>query len=243
MGRGQLRRLFWTGLALTTPLIVALLKFFAKPGDPEVMSEILVGGVPATPGLIFLIWWSVLRSRPRLEEDEIELGATGRPDLSRYDKPLAYYTEMYAVWTEAPGGGPKAMELAHRRRTHALWGVLAHGLDGVSFAASLIRSDRKEVRTDGLFLFHELRVLSDLDALASMDRRPWTRDALVELIDALGAVRSRQALPLLARTVDSEEPSVREATARALARVLERSFETVESAHEWLLANVATEAV
>ena len=138
MGKRRTRGLFWAGVILMLPMLVATYMMLAVPGDPEAMGLLLWTGLPAVPGAFFLVWWAVLRSRPRLEEDEIEIGASGRPDLTQYDKPLSHYATMYEVWVESPTAGPSGKQLAHRRRTHALWGALAKGLDSVAFIAGLI---------------------------------------------------------------------------------------------------------
>lgn len=249
MRKRKLLRLLIAGLLLLSPLIVALYLAFAKPSDTEAMQWVLLAGIPGAPGLICVALWSIAVSRPSLPEDDIPLGPSGRPDLPMYDKPLGHYETMYQDWLKISGGArtePKGRALAHRKRAHALWGFIGKGTDAVPVVTSLLASSRPDARSDGLYVYHELSKTSDgLDSLLAMANRPWTSDSLRALVEALGELKAKQALPLLARALTSVEldPRIQSAVAQALAQITGQSFEDVDGARRWVEANVETDAL
>ena len=138
-----------------------------------------------------------------LKEDAYPVDPKGRPDLTRYADPLEHYLLLYEQYLGALGGrkGPGyEIDLAFRRRAHATWGLIAKGIAAVPHALAMLKRREREAREDGAAILAALGqqhtvVSALLQALEAEDQSE-PKDSMIL---ALGQMRSKEALPALAR--------------------------------------------
>ena len=186
--------------------------------------------------------------RSGIPEDRIPRDANGKPDLSRYRKPAAYYRDLYLSWwpaylEETDGGkrGGPAGTTYWSRRTHGQWGLIARGAEAVPHAMELLQSANPDFREDGAGILGAIgRDDAVVEALADSiagDADPQVIDAAVI---ALGQMRNRAAVPALARllTDSGTDGDTADLAARSLGQVVRRRFDRtgdpVGAAREWL---------
>jgi hypothetical protein len=133
-----------------------------------------------------------------VEEDRIPIDPSGRPDLSYYTRSAEYYAAMHAR-AIAPGG-------IFAERTHGCWGLIAKGEEAIPCALAMIASTKPDAREDGAAILAEIGkgegvVQSLLGALAA-ETDVEARDSLIQ---ALGGLRDRAAIPALAALIEDED--------------------------------------
>ena len=133
-----------------------------------------------------------------VEEDRIPIDPSGRPDLSYYTRSAEYYAAMHAR-AIAPGG-------TFAERTHGCWGLIAKGEEAIPHARAMLASAKPDAREDGAAILAEIGkgegvVQSLLGALAA-ETDVEARDSLVQ---ALGGLRNRAAIPALAALIEHED--------------------------------------
>lgn len=179
-----------------------------------------------------------------LKESAYAVDASGAPDLRRYTDPLEYYIEMYERHLGAIEGkqGPGyEIELAHSRRVHATWGLIAKGNAAVPYALGLLRRPEPEAREDGASVLSALgrddgvvdKLLEGLNSETDVTARD-------SLICALGRLKSRKAIPALAAIVRDEnaDGDTRWTAVESLGQIVRERFlkhdDPVRAALDWL---------
>ena len=179
-----------------------------------------------------------------LKEDAYPVDPKGRPDLTRYADPLEHYLLLYEQYLGALGGrrGPGyEIDLAFRRRAHATWGLIAKGIAAVPHALAMLKRREREAREDGAAILAALGqqhtvVSALLQALEAEDQSE-PKDSMIL---ALGQMRSKEALPALARIIRnrSVDGDTRWTAVEALGRIARRPFikqpDPVAAALAWL---------
>jgi HEAT repeat protein len=170
-----------------------------------------------------------------VEEDRIPIDPSGRPDLSYYTRSAEYYAAMHAR-AIAPGG-------TFAERTHGCWGLIAKGEQAIPHALAMIASTKPDAREDGAAILAEIGkgegvVQSLLGALAA-ETDVEARDSLIQ---ALGGLRNRAAIPALAALIEDEDADgdTRWTAVESLGRIVRRRFldkpDPVAGARDWIAA-------
>ena len=172
----------------------------------------------------------------------------GRPDLSRFTKPVAHYAAYFDEYLASLGPqGPAsstAQRLAYRKGVLAQWGLIAKGpRDALPYVKRLLARSEPESRSAAAAVLEawtgrDSSFAPDLLAVAEGETNPET---LSTLISALAAARTRSALPLFGRILRdprSRDGDVHWAVVEGLAKMAGKPFELSEDglrdADAWL---------
>ena len=153
------------------------------------------------------------------EEDRIPTDSSGRPDLAYYTRDVAYYAAMHAR-AIAPGG-------AFNERTHGCWGLIANGEAAIPQALAMLTSVNAHAREDGAGILAEIGkspdVVQSLLAALATETADEARDSLIQ---ALGGLRNRAAVPALVALIESEstDGDTRWTAMESLGRIVRRRF-------------------
>jgi hypothetical protein len=186
--------------------------------------------------------------RPRIPEDEIPVDASGRPDLSRYTRPLEhycrYYEEYQALTARRTRVPDEVVRAAYAKKVHATWAFIARGAESLPYVLKLLRSPDPEARADAAGILADLGDREGVaDALLRVAEEESDPEALTVALDALARLREPRALPLIARIVRDparDEGDVRWCAVESLERYARRKFtkqpDPVAAACAWLEA-------
>lgn len=156
----------------------------------------------------------------------------------RYPKSAAEYDALY----RKPARDVKS---AYLNRVTATRGLIANGADAVPYAARMLRSADPDEREHGAVVLGEIArrhpaLVHDLVVALAMESDWTVRDALIV---ALGQLRAREAIPLLAwfiRDPDADGDTA-DVAAHSLGRIVrarfDRSGHPVQAARAWLEAH------
>jgi hypothetical protein len=150
---------------------------------------------------------------PRLEEERFPRDAAGRPYLTCFTRPANYYQGYIDDYLESLGSPKPSFEWqahAYRKGVLGQWGLIARGPgEAFPFVHRLLRHPVAEARQAGVAVLDawardggnfEVAALSaaeqELAAPSQTDIQ-----TLTALLGMLGRVRSKSALPLIARVL------------------------------------------
>jgi hypothetical protein len=180
----------------------------------------------------------------RLEEDNIPIDARGKPDLSRYTKPLAHYISLYeASMTRIPEAelSEARANLAFRQRVHATWGLRAKGAEAIPFLLTLVCRKNSDSREDASFLLGEMERTDGIaDVLLAQLNNEKDLVAQSAMIQALGKLRYQPAVQAMARLILSHDVDhdIRLDAADSLGRIVKILFsesdDSLAAAISWL---------
>jgi HEAT repeat protein len=181
----------------------------------------------------------------RLKEDKYPVDEHGKPDLSYYRDPLAYYIQMYEQHLDTLEGrktGPGyEVELSFQRRVHAIWGLVAKGVEAAPYALSLLQRREPEAREDGASILSELgKDNGVVDALLHALNAETDLTARDSIVMTLGRLKSRKAIPALAVIIRdvAQDHDTRWTAAESLGTIVRRRFfaaeDPIEAAIAWL---------
>ena len=181
--------------------------------------------------------------------------ATG-PDLSYLCESAKFYYDLIVVSSphlkDKPRAGTDAdremASIANNRIIWAIWGLIARCDDSVQFAIDLFRSKDRDHREAAANIFCGLREAQRLpeilDRIHTMLASECVQLVLDSLLGALGQLRSRDSIPVLARYIldESVDLDTRDTAATSLGQIVRKRFDktdtnTVEAAYEWLTTN------
>ena len=178
-----------------------------------------------------------------MKEAAYPVDEKGAPDLSYYVDPPSYYAEMHARAMQDARNREVDSRLTFGRRVHACWGLIAKGSDSVPFALEMLASGNSDAREDGAAILAEVGRNDEVVArlIEAVEREPDTqaRDSIVQ---ALGALRNRLALPALVALVEDEatDGDTRWTAVESLGKVVRRRFlaqpDPVAAARDWITA-------
>ena len=176
-----------------------------------------------------------------MKENSYPVDERGKPNLSYYSDPPEYYAEMHAQAMRDARDRTTDSAQAFGRRVHACWGLIAKGPDGVAIALDMLRSSDSEAREDAAGILAEVgrdeAVVGQLLQSLNSDSDVQARDGIIQ---ALGAMRSRAALPELVKLVEDEatDGDTRWTAIEALGKVARRRFldrpDPIAAAAEWI---------
>ena len=137
----------------------------------------------------------------------------------------------------APGG-------TFAERTHGCWGLIANGEEAIPYALAMLSSAKPDAREYGAARLAEIGrgegvVRSLLETLAA-ETDIEARDSLIQ---ALGGLRNRAAIPALATLIEDEDVDgdTRWTAVESLGRIVRRRFlgkhDPVAAAKDWIVAD------
>ena len=173
----------------------------------------------------------------RMEEKTNSRHASGRRDLSFYAEPVDHYVAMYDRFLNKEVD-PK---LAFATRVQATWGMIAKGAAAVPHALRMLQHPDRDAREDGAAILAEVgRQAEAVDSLLEALERETSSEARDSMIQALGRMRARKAIPTLGGIILSEatDGDTRHSAIEALGRIVRKRFlaapDPVGAAREWL---------
>jgi hypothetical protein len=180
----------------------------------------------------------------RIEEDNIPIDAKGKPELSRYTKPLAHYISLYeasmARIPEAELSSERA-NFAFRQRVHATWGLMAKGTEAIPYLLTLVSRKNSDAREDASFLLGELKRTDGIaDVLLAHLNNEKDLVAQSAMIGALGKLRYKPAVHAMARLIlsDDIDRDIRLDAVDSLGRIekiaFSKSNDPLAAATSWL---------
>ena len=180
----------------------------------------------------------------QLKEKSYPVDSRGKPDLTFYTDSAEYYARMheqYVATVQGQTGPGHEPELAFARRAHASWGLIAKGAAAIPFALTMLRSAEADAREDGAAILAEMgKGESVVDAILSSLAAETDIVARDALVTALGAMRSKRAVPYIAAIIkdESQDSDSRWNAAESLGRIARRRFHKqdnpVQAALDWL---------
>jgi hypothetical protein len=178
------------------------------------------------------------------------------PDLSYYSESAQYYYNLIVDSAPHLKDKPRAAthaeremaSVANNRIVHASWGLITRGAEAIPFAVKLIRSTDRDCREAAADVFCGLsdpkRLPEIVAQITSALRTENDRLVLDSLLTALGNLKSREAIPAIARFVlnQSEDSDTRHTAATSLGQIIKKRFDkhgtnTIQMACDWLVSN------
>jgi HEAT repeat protein len=184
-----------------------------------------------------------------LKEANYPLDARGVPELRYFTDSLDYYIQMYEQHLgtlQGKKGVGFEPELAFSRRSYAMWGLISKGAAAAPYALSLLRHSEPEAREDGPAILAEIgkdeRVVDQL--IASLESET-DRTATDSLILALGRLKNRKAIPVLAAIIrdEAQDADTSWTAVESLGIIVRKRFlhqeDPVQAARAWLEKHTA----
>jgi hypothetical protein len=179
------------------------------------------------------------------KEDKYPVDKQGRPDLRCYTDSLAYYCNMYEQCLDTLEGRKQGIgyepNLAFKRRVHAMWGLIAKGVEAIPYALTLLGRPEAEAREDAAAILEmvgkENVVVDEVLRTLTTEMDTTVKDSLIITV---GRFKSRKAIPLLAKIIRDqvEDPDTRWTAVESLGLFVRRRFldqkEPIQSAIDWL---------
>ena len=217
-----------------------ILSRFEKPkveGQPE--------GPPADAPVLGRYWEEAF-GKP--------LNETRIPEKGDFNQPVEYYAKMYnaavSLYDNSPSKGDGS--LLYGCQVHAEWGMIYAGAAAVPYALEMLKSPVPEARESGASILATVgREESVIDALlaafeeeyegnAAGDAEKENVQALDSMIEALGKMKNRKAIPALAKVVRNSamDNDSRWLAMQNLGRLVRRRFDKgtdpMDAAIQWL---------
>jgi hypothetical protein len=171
------------------------------------------------------------------------------PDPGYMKKPAEYYAQMYADAIAAANDST----IAYGVRVHATWGLCYAGSAALPHALKMLKSRRADEREDAAGILAHVAKDEQLvpELLSAFDRAmEFTNEAtrgekeemqaLDSILAALGALKSKKAIPSLAKLLRNEDADgdSRWAAMESLSKIVRRRFdkepEPITAAIAWL---------
>ena len=171
------------------------------------------------------------RGADRVEQHSVD--EQGRPDLSTFHKSAEDYARLHLEGIS---------EFDFHKRVEGQWGLIARGQEAVPFLVSLLGHPAPEARADGVSGHASVGETdpSIQTKLINALERAHTHEERDTLLQALGQMRSKGAVPEIARLIRSPttDGDTRRMAVEALGKIARRRFETrrdpVAAAMEYL---------
>lgn len=176
-----------------------------------------------------------------LKENSYPVDDRGAPDLSYYRDSPAYYADMHRQFREATSKRGHDAGLEFGRRVHSCWGLVAQGQASIPYVLEMLRSDHGDAREDAAGVLAAIG--KDPEVERALIQQLRVEDGIVArdgIILALGAMRSRPAIPVLAALIRDEttDGDTRWTVMESLARIARRRFDKqpdpIAAAIAWL---------
>jgi len=186
-----------------------------------------------------------VRPKPQLPEDRIPIDRKGKPGLSYYSEPLPHYIDLYNSFlrTRRRGASSEEQKLAWKQRVHGTWGLFVKGQEALPYLLTLIRHPNPDAREDGSYLLGRLKLEAGVsEQLLGCLQKEQDLVAKSSMIEALGRLRYRPAIPAIASLVLNKEIDIdtRWNAADSLAQLVRQDFsgpDKLLKAEAWLAAH------
>jgi len=134
----------------------------------------------------------------------------------------------------APGG-------TFAERTHGCWGLIAKGEEAIPHALAMLASAKHDAREDGAAILAEIGAGEDVVQSLLLALAVETDvEACDNLIQSLGRLRNRTAIPALAALIEDQDADTRWTAVESLGRIVRRHFldkpDPVGAARDWIAA-------
>jgi hypothetical protein len=159
-----------------------------------------------------------------MKEDRFPVDAMGRPDLSYYTEPVAYYQAMFDAYLASFERALSREEsnLATRQCVHAQWGLIARGADSIPYALRLLQHSIPEARAAGASTLQEVggvpEATDTLLRALQVEADDEARTAIVETLAKTGSSAALEALQRL-RAETTNDADLLESIDRSIARL------------------------
>jgi HEAT repeat protein len=168
-------------------------------------------------------------------------------DLSEYTEPVEHYVEMYEQYLAAlkkRSMTEAEADLAWSRRVHANYGLIARGAAAIPYALRMLSNKEPDAREDSAGILAELGQRPEVvDHLLQALERETDQPARDSLVLALGQLRAKKAIPVLARIIrdPAADGDTRWSAVESLGLIVRRRFigkpDPVNAALEWLASH------
>jgi HEAT repeat protein len=181
------------------------------------------------------------------------------PDLSYLTESAQFYYDLICDSAPHLKDKPRAVTweekliagTAYGRMVNASWGLIARGAESIPFAIRLVRSKDRDEKEMGANVFCGFqmgeRAPEVLQHVIAALEHETDRLVIDSLIGALGHLRSRDAIPVLAKFIrnDQEDGDTRWEAAVSLGKIVHKRFakdgqNAIENAMAWLNQNENT---
>jgi len=194
-----------------------------------------------------------------IDSGEIPATENRTPDLSYLTESAQFYYDLICDSAPYLKDKPRAITWEEKlmagkascRMAEASWGLIARGAEAIPFAIRLIRSKDRDEKEMGANVFCGLqmgeRVPEVLRHIFAALENETDRLVIDSLIGALGQLKSREAIPVLAKFIRNkkEDGDTRWEAAVVLGKIVHKRFDkdgqnAIESATAWLNKNENT---
>lgn len=144
----------------------------------------------------------------------------GRPDLRTFHRSAEFYAQLHLEGVE---------EFDFHKRVEGQWGLIARGKDAVAHLVNLLHHPDPEGRADGatgLAQIGETDPAVQSTLIATLEHAA-THEERDTLLQALGQMRSRAALPAIARLIrsDATDGDTQAMAIEALGKIARKRFD------------------
>lgn len=190
-------------------------------------------------------WWDWLAKR--LEDARIarSLDVNGRPDLRAYRRSADAYARQHECAIALLDGGTltdaDVISRTYADRVNATWGLIARGADAIPFVLAMLKSRIADAREDAAGILgeigHDDRVVA---ALLNQLRNETDTQARDSIVESLGALKNRAAIPALAEIIRNPDADgdTQWSAVFALGQIVRKRFdkrdEPIAAARAWL---------
>jgi hypothetical protein len=194
-----------------------------------------------------------------IDSGEIPATENRTPDLSYLTESAQFYYDLICDSAPHLKDKPRAVTWdeklmagkAYGRMVDASWGLIARGAEAIPFAIRLVRSKDSDEREMGASVFCGLqtgeRAPDVLQHIIAALENETERLVIDSLISALGHLKSRGAIPTLAKFIrdEKEDGDTRWEAAVSLGKIVHKRFakdgqNAIENATAWLNQNENT---
>ena len=190
-----------------------------------------------------------------IDSREIPHEYSAGPDLSYYTESAEFYYHLIVdsapylkdKLPAATDADRQMAGVANNRIVNASWGLIARGAEAIPYAIKLIRSTDRDEREAAASVFCGLRdparvtdIVAEITAALETENDRLVVDSLLV---ALGQLRSREAIPTIARFImnPSEDADTRSTAVDSLGQIIKRKFDKrgadmVQDACAWLVS-------
>jgi len=191
-----------------------------------------------------------------IDSNEIPLTEKRTPDFSYLTESAQFYYDLICDSAPHLKDKPHAVTLeeklmagkAYSRMVDAQWGLIARGAEAIPFAIRLVRSKDRDEKEMGANVFCGLqmgeRAPEVLRHIIAALENETDRLVIDSLIGVLGHLKSRDAIPVLAKFIrdEKEDGDTRWEAAVSLGKIVHKRFEkdgqnAIENATTWLNLN------
>jgi hypothetical protein len=180
-----------------------------------------------------------------VKENRISRDKDGRPDLGQFTDPLAHYIGYYEHFLASLKRDRRPANAEARedwdKRIFANWGFIAKGAEALPYVLRMLKSPVSEAREDAAGVLDALGQQEGvIEPLIEAVQTEEDEVARGSMITALGALRNKKAIPVLAQFIRDQEMDEQNRwdAAESLGKIVRKRFVSQEdpilAANNWL---------